>query len=341
MALTHLRAWRKLSSAVALEAIVDPETERARAATLQDKGLRVLATHTPLLDDERVQVVDLVVPHHAHLLLAREFLAAGKDVIIEKPLTLTLAGCEELQALAASRNRLLVVKRYLRHDRLQQVSASLLGSGAIGRPYSVSALFASDNVTAMRSADDWRGDWGRCGGGVTIDATHHVFDALHALFGEVETIQGVIRQASDGIPSDKAEDSSSFVATYADGVVASVVSTWADTSRPFRLEWTILGTRGAIHFLGQRRLGRLVLDTEGRRQIVATERDWWWRANFRALAACISAIRAREVPRALSADEARQTLATVLAGYRSSITGVPTAPSEIEGDWRVMTHGGW
>ncbi len=89
-----------------LVAVVDPDPE-ARARLARELGVEPLADHVPLLGE--VDAVSIVAPTPLHHRLARDFLAAGSHVLVEKPITSTLEEARELVALAAERGRVLQV----------------------------------------------------------------------------------------------------------------------------------------------------------------------------------------------------------------------------------------
>ena len=89
-----------------LVAVVDPDVE-ARERLAQELGVAALAGHGPLLGE--VDAVSVVTPTPLHHAVARDFLAAGAHVLVEKPVTSTLEQARELVALAAARGRVLQV----------------------------------------------------------------------------------------------------------------------------------------------------------------------------------------------------------------------------------------
>jgi len=101
----HLQKYQKLED-VRIVGVADvdrPKADKAAAAF----GCMAFADHRELV--ENVDAVSVTVPTRAHHAVARDFLAAGKDVLMEKPFTATLEEADDLIALAAARDLVLQV----------------------------------------------------------------------------------------------------------------------------------------------------------------------------------------------------------------------------------------
>lgn len=111
-AASYLRAAR--SGRCVLRAVASPELRAAAAGNIAELGKEVvlpadLEWHTDavgLLADERIQVVSICTPTDTHVELAEAALAAGKHVLVEKPVALRAADVERLEAAAARAGRL-------------------------------------------------------------------------------------------------------------------------------------------------------------------------------------------------------------------------------------------
>ncbi|MFP5503385.1 MAG: Gfo/Idh/MocA family protein, partial [Candidatus Sericytochromatia bacterium] len=99
-------------------------------------GLPVFADHRALLASD-VPAIAIATPAPTHFALAREALLAGKDVFLEKPMTLSVPEAEALVELAAARDRVLMVGHLLIYQPCIQWIARYLASGALGTVYSL------------------------------------------------------------------------------------------------------------------------------------------------------------------------------------------------------------
>ncbi|MEA2703226.1 MAG: UDP-2-acetamido-3-amino-2,3-dideoxy-glucuronate N-acetyltransferase [Actinomycetota bacterium] len=155
-----VRAFHELG---ALRLVVDTDPVTAKATSLEyDVPAGDLDA---ALDDPIVDAVVVAVPAAQHVTVARLALAAGKHVFVEKPFALTVAGAEELCALADSSDRLLMVGHLMRYHpgfvrletmvrggalgRLRYVYANRLNLGRIRREEDVLRSFAPHDVSMI------------------------------------------------------------------------------------------------------------------------------------------------------------------------------------------------
>ena len=118
----HARVWAELPGA-SLVGVHD--TDRARAEEVAAKhGCRVFSDAASLLD--AVDAVSIATPTVSHHEISRQALEAGRDVLVEKPMTATLAEADDLVALAAARGAVLQAGHI---ERFNPATEVLLAAG--------------------------------------------------------------------------------------------------------------------------------------------------------------------------------------------------------------------
>ncbi|MFN8091318.1 MAG: Gfo/Idh/MocA family oxidoreductase [Vicinamibacteria bacterium] len=118
----HARVWAELPGA-SLVGVHD--TDRARAEEVAAKhGCRVFEDAASLLD--AVDAVSIATPTVSHHEISRQALEAGRDVLVEKPMTATLAEADDLVALAAARGAVLQAGHI---ERFNPATEVLLAAG--------------------------------------------------------------------------------------------------------------------------------------------------------------------------------------------------------------------
>lgn len=195
MGQTHAGAWSALEGSARVVAVSSRSHERAaRVAALC--GAEATDDLYAPLERADVDVVDICLPTPQHREAAERAFAAGKHVLLEKPIALTLEDAEAIVAAAERIGRLLVVGLVLRfwpeYVELRRIAAS----GELGRPLAASAL----RLSPPPGWNDWMIDPARSGG-VCVDLMVHDFDTLAAVLGPPRRVFArALRSGPHGAP---------------------------------------------------------------------------------------------------------------------------------------------
>lgn len=123
---------RVLAHLGVLEMVCDTDPHRAeRIATLY--GVRATSHTSAVFEDAAITAVVIATPAASHAALAYDALFAGKDVLVEKPMALTVVDGEKLVALSRERNRICMVGHLLHYHPAVEQLKLLLNSGELGR----------------------------------------------------------------------------------------------------------------------------------------------------------------------------------------------------------------
>ena len=130
---------RNFHSLGALGRVCDSSEETLSLISGQYQGIAVTRDYAELINDPRLDAIVLATPAESHYSMAREALLAGKDVFVEKPLSLRSVHGEELVRLARSGGRILMTGHLLHyHPAIRKIS-ELVDSGEIGSLYYMSS----------------------------------------------------------------------------------------------------------------------------------------------------------------------------------------------------------
>lgn len=129
----HARVYRELLSEGAINSlkICDSDEHRAKQWS-QSLEVGYVTDYRDLIEDDSIQAVSIVTPSRTHYQLAKEFMEAGKDVLIEKPMTMDIEEAECLIDIAFNNNRILMVGHLFRYHKAvcelkRRIDAGLLG----------------------------------------------------------------------------------------------------------------------------------------------------------------------------------------------------------------------
>jgi predicted dehydrogenase len=315
---THARALALIPRAE-LTAVADAAGERA-AALAGQTGATAMEPEK-LLAHPDVDAVCICTPSAFHADVACAAAEAGKHVVVEKPIDVTLAAADRIIEACRRNGVGLAVMSQHRFDhgivRLKQaIDAGRLGRLAIGdavvkwhRPQSY-----YDN--------DWKATWAVGGGGALINQGIHFVDLLLYLIGPVRTVTGRCATVAHDI---EVEDVAHGFLRFGNGAVGTVyVTTAAYPGERERLE--VSGERGSVVVVGDRVL-RWAVDgepgdvDEPEGPITSDElAQLMAEGHRRQLAEAVDAFRCGRDP-LVGGAQGRAALEVVDAIYRSARTG--------------------
>jgi len=178
------------------------------------------ATHAELLAAETLDLVILCTPPDLHREQTLDAFAAGVNVLCEKPPALSLAEVDDMQSAADATGLALAIVFQQRTGTAAAHVKRLLDTGSLGRP-----LLAQCQTLWLRQDDyyavDWRGTWDGEGGGTTLGHGIHQMDLLAHLLGDWAEVDARVWRLARDI---EMEDASTAVIRFANGVVATAVS---------------------------------------------------------------------------------------------------------------------
>jgi len=184
-----------------LACILERHTNNAKARYPE---VRIARTLDEMLSDRSLGLIVVATPNDTHFSYAKACLEAGRDVVVDKPLTPTLAEAEELVRLAKERGRLISVYQDRRYDGAFLTVKKLVESGALGRVAEYEARFDRFRLEAKPGA--WREVADFPAAGVLWDLGPHLIDGALVLFGEPESVYAAALKQRETSTVDDAFD---------------------------------------------------------------------------------------------------------------------------------------
>jgi predicted dehydrogenase len=229
----HVLGMQKLQSigrrSFELTAVCDvlPDNARGLADQAEQRlGRRpqTFADFAALVQSRSVDAILVTTTPETHAAIGLAAFAAGLDVMVEKPITLTVADGLALVVGARAAGRTLAVAENYRRDPINRLGKALVDGGAIGRPFL--ATQATSGSGEFVIITPWRHRRDR--GGIVIDMGVHYTDILEYYLGPIDTVAGMnaivdaqrIDQQGVAHPAD-AEDLSVGVMRFRSGAIAN------------------------------------------------------------------------------------------------------------------------
>ena len=196
-----------------LEVICSTERSRVEAANLMEThgAGRTTISYEDCLSDTRVDIVYLCTPNSMHEDQAVAALGAGKDVFVEKPLAVTVAGCRRIVEAARSAGRQVMVGHGARFSHIFVAIHKLVHDGTLGDPCFVEGDYVHDLGPFLDlPGHDWWMDVDKEGQLPIIGGACHPLDLMRWVAGEIVEVSAFGAQRN--LPG----------ATWYDTVIASL-----------------------------------------------------------------------------------------------------------------------
>jgi UDP-N-acetyl-2-amino-2-deoxyglucuronate dehydrogenase len=239
----HARAIADIPNAKLLACC---DTIAARAQKLADKyRCKPFASCQEMLKNKEIDIVTIATPSGAHLEPAVAAAKAGKHVICEKPLEITL---ERIDAMIDAHKKAGTLLGGVFQNRFADAQTALREAIKSGR-FGV-ITYAGAYVPWWRSdeyyKDSWHGTWKLDGGGALMNQSIHMVDMLCDLMPPVESVQAYV--AKLGHPQIEAEDTAVAVLHFTNGALGIIYGTTSSYPGQFK-RFEITGTKGTAVYL--------------------------------------------------------------------------------------------
>lgn len=317
----------------------------AKAAAFAERfGVAAVGWET-MLADPTIDAITVCTPSGMHADQGAAALRAGKHVVVEKPMDVTLAACDRLLAAQKLSGKQLAVISQHRFDPASELVKSTLDRGDLG-----DVVFAEARIPWFRTQEyydsgDWRGTRALDGGGCLINQGVHTVDLLVWMAGQARTVYAQSRTATHR--RIEVEDIVAATLTFESGAVGTLMAS-TSTYPGFAAQLALHCTNGTaiiegdcLHTLaieGKPLMGgqaaashALEVATGGTRAAAghvhleaaaaaAAQAFAWGDAHRAQLAEFVACCRSGARPR-VDGGEGRKALQLVLAVYESARTG--------------------
>ncbi|HEX6598696.1 MAG TPA: Gfo/Idh/MocA family oxidoreductase [Gemmatimonadaceae bacterium] len=240
----HLEAIDKVQG-IRLVAVADTDIERARAVGAA-RNVPAFGSLDEMLAAVPSDLVSICTPsglHPQHGILAAR---AGRHVLTEKPMAISLAAADELvQGCDAAGVQLFVVKQNRLNPAIQLLKRAV-DKGRFGRLYMANVTVRWTRPQSYYDAEPWRGTWEFDGGAFMNQASHYV-DLMQWLMGPAESVMAKTATQARRI---EAEDSGVAVVKFRSGALGVMEVSVLTFPKNLEGSITILGETGSVKIGG-------------------------------------------------------------------------------------------
>jgi predicted dehydrogenase len=236
----HLTALRQVPGAAAV-AVVDSDAKKAAERAKEFNIPRALTDWNDAFALADVDAAILCLPHRLHFSCARDALNAGKHLLVEKPLCISVREARELIALARKKKRTLMVAHMKRFDRRFTAMKEKIDEGCIGKIFMVKSEWIGPKEVFV--SNPWVADKEQGGGPLMGFGSHHI-DLLQWMAGPVADVAGYANHLV--WPEVEVEDSAVAVLHFASGAIGSLIYTWGAEIYGQSENLSVYGTEGTL-----------------------------------------------------------------------------------------------
>ncbi len=315
MGKAHSNAWRQaphffnLPASVVLHTICGRDAAGVEAARSQLGWQNASTDWKAVVNNPEIDIVDINTPNDSHAEIAIAAAKAGKHILCEKPLGLTVAQCKEMvQAVKKAKVVNMVCHNYRRIPAIAQAK-KMIEEGTLGEIFHYRARYAQDWIVDPEFPLVWRLQKGISGSGTHGDINAHIIDLARYLVGEFKEVCGLMHTfikerplmdqsgKGDGLGAKGSkkmgkvtvDDAALFIGRFQNGALANLEATRFALGRKNHIEIEINASKGSLTF-DLEDLNRLkyfdntnAADRQGFRDILVTQGggthpfvgNWW------------------------------------------------------------------
>ena len=274
MGKAHSNAWRQaphffpLKANVEMHTICGRDAAGVKAARAQFGWQNSSTDWRAVVNSPEIDIVDINTPNDSHAVIAITAAHAGKHVLCEKPLALTVKQCEAMLAAVKKTGVVnMICHNYRRIPAIAQAKKMIL-EGALGDIYHYYARYAQDWIVDPKFPLVWRLQKGVSGSGAHGDIDAHIIDLARYLVGEFNEVSGLMHtfikerplidaggkgQGLGGKGGRKmgrvtVDDATMFIGRFKNGALANLEGTRFALGRKNHIAIEINGSKGSLCF---------------------------------------------------------------------------------------------
>ena len=274
MGKAHSNAWRQaphffpLKANVVLKTICGRDPKALEEARGQLGWEEACNDWRAVVEDPNIDVVDINTPNDSHAEIAIAAAKAGKHILCEKPLAMTVAQCKEMLDAARKAKIVHMVCHNYRRIPAIALAKQMIEAGNLGDIYHFYARYAQDWIVDPKFPLVWRLQKGVSGSGTHGDINAHIIDLGRYLVGEFKEVCGLMHtfvkerplmddsgkgQGLGGKGGQKmgkvtVDDAAMFMGRFSNGALANLEATRFALGRKNHIEIEINGSKGSLHF---------------------------------------------------------------------------------------------
>ena len=248
------------------------DINRARAEELAVKyGGKAFASYQELLADPEIEAVSVCAANHAHAEIAIAALKAGKHVLCEKPMAISLEECEAMVAAAKESGKYLMIGQNQRLAKAHAKAKELIAQGAIGKVLTFRTIFGHGGPETWSidpGSNVWFFDKTKAAMGAMADLGIHKTDMIQYVLGsKIVKTQAVLttldkKDATGSLIG--VDDNAICIYQMENGVIGTMTASWTYYAAEDNTT-VIYGTKGELRLYDDPKYSVQQINADGTR----------------------------------------------------------------------------
>ncbi|NLU25120.1 MAG: Gfo/Idh/MocA family oxidoreductase [Clostridiales bacterium] len=312
---------------VQLVGYYDKNVDRAEAIAKQYGGI-AYASYFDLLKNPEIDAVSVCVENRNHAEISNAALYAGKHVLCEKPMAVTLQECESMVAAAERNGKYLMIGHNMRLNPVHRRAKELLDAGIIGDVITFRTILGNAGPEGWSvDAGTWFFDKNKAAMGALSDLGIHKVDLMQYLTG-----QKVVETTAKVITLNKHDDEGGFIGVddnalcilrMSGGAVGTLAASWTVYGKECK-STCLYGTKGIMRIFDDAQHNIVVIDAN--HNITSYDIDYD-ESTSGVIDAFVEALENNHEPE-ISGREALYTMRAIFASIKSSETSRTVSVNE-------------
>ncbi len=203
-------------------AVCDINENRLESVRNKYPDLVCYTSFDEMLKDPKIDIVSICLPSGMHADFAVKALEAGKNVLCEKPIDVTVEKALKIEEARIRTGKKVGVIFQIRNNPIIREAKKAIDEGKFGKLILGNFSVKWYRDQAYYDAGGWRGTWAMDGGGSLMNQAVHTVDIMQWFLGDVESVQGIYTVANHNIET---EDLTTSIIRFKNGATATFVST--------------------------------------------------------------------------------------------------------------------
>lgn len=251
VAIKHLKAAVHNETFVELVALADTNqtamdsiVDGSKLSSSQKSKVKKYSDYRKMLSDENLDIVAVTTPSGTHALIGHDVISAGVNLLLEKPMTLSLGESIMLIDEAKKHDVKIALGHIYRFFPIVDMLSSDIAKGVFGKVLygNVKVFWGHDQ--AYYDQASWRGTWAQDGGVLMNQSVHALDLMLYLMGGNVSEVTSMITRQSHVM---EAEDLAMGIMKFDNGSYCTVEGTTSSNPKDMQASFLILCSKGSIY----------------------------------------------------------------------------------------------